>query len=312
MAGNQFSSFTFCSITCNQEKYILDNLSSIKYQIEKYGQNIECFFILADDCSEDNTVSIVKEWLRKNEELFADIVYLVNKERKGTVCTYIEALRNISTEYFAFLSGDDLFYKNSIFDGFKGTYNICPTISFDDKQHSKYENNDITYELLLNRSNNEKLRRILSERLKLHMSPCAPSIKFTKSMVTKKVMDSVRGLKWIEDYPMHKAMYDNDDIRIYIHDKPLVLYRIHTGVSTNSNHENRYEFKREEAMVIKEICPYYKKNMYLNPYQYVYHFTKRFNEIFKYRQCKEIIALQRDSISIEEQVRNYLGIIRDE
>ena len=58
--------FTFISITYNHEKYIIEHLESIKYQILQYGKNEKVCFILSDDCSTDNTLLITQQWLKIN------------------------------------------------------------------------------------------------------------------------------------------------------------------------------------------------------------------------------------------------------
>ena len=61
--------FTFGVFTYNQDQFIFENLESIKYQIEKYGEGTSFLLVMSDDCSQDNTVVYAKEWLKKNKKM---------------------------------------------------------------------------------------------------------------------------------------------------------------------------------------------------------------------------------------------------
>lgn len=73
--------FTFIMLSYNQQDYVLQQLESIKYQIEHYGHSRKCHFILSDDSSTDNTVAVVRDWTRYNRELF-DSVNILKKRHE--------------------------------------------------------------------------------------------------------------------------------------------------------------------------------------------------------------------------------------
>ena len=64
--------FGFITITYNHEKYIIEHLESIKFQIESYSLN-EVTLLVCDDCSTDNTIELISKWTSKYEWLFKDI-----------------------------------------------------------------------------------------------------------------------------------------------------------------------------------------------------------------------------------------------
>lgn len=62
--------FTFFTLSFNQEKYIIQHLESIKYQIETYGAEYLIHYIICDDSSSDKTIYYAKKWLERNKRLF--------------------------------------------------------------------------------------------------------------------------------------------------------------------------------------------------------------------------------------------------
>lgn len=67
--------FTFCVLSYNHEKYILETLESIKFLVKNYGGKLKINLIIGDDCSDDNTAAIIDFWLQKNRVLFYKIVF---------------------------------------------------------------------------------------------------------------------------------------------------------------------------------------------------------------------------------------------
>ena len=55
--------FTFTIVTFNQEKYVIELLESIKYQIETHGKEYKNHLIVCDDASKDDTVLLVTKWV---------------------------------------------------------------------------------------------------------------------------------------------------------------------------------------------------------------------------------------------------------
>ena len=87
--------FTFLTLSFEQEKYIIQHLESIKYQMVHYGADVKAAYILADDASKDRTVEWARLWLEKNKEIFSDVTILENKENKGIVDNYLRGINAI-------------------------------------------------------------------------------------------------------------------------------------------------------------------------------------------------------------------------
>ncbi len=93
----------------NAHDYIIDTLNSIKAQ--SYP-NIQ--LILVNDCSTDESLKKIKEWLDQNGNSFVEIILLENPVNKGTSysCKKIEEFSNGT--FFTKLDADDLIHPNKI------------------------------------------------------------------------------------------------------------------------------------------------------------------------------------------------------
>lgn len=92
-------------ITYNHEKYIAEALDSIVKQVTDFKFNI----IVADDCSSDNTVEIIREFEKKTN---VEFVYLDNSKNLGTRNNYKRAFEICDAEYIAIMEGDDYWTCN--------------------------------------------------------------------------------------------------------------------------------------------------------------------------------------------------------
>src|SRR4051812_6630709 len=85
----------------NAEKYILQTLESVKVQTYK---NIE--LLLVNDCSPDNSSSIVSAWVSMNKGRFSKVIQISNETNRGVAysCKVLE--RCASGKYFTKLDAD--------------------------------------------------------------------------------------------------------------------------------------------------------------------------------------------------------------
>lgn len=86
-------------VTYNQEKYIAQCLDSILSQNTSFDYEI----IVSDDCSTDNTPSIIKKYAA----IHSEIKPVFNKKNVGFVCNWKIALSHCVGDYIAILEGDD-------------------------------------------------------------------------------------------------------------------------------------------------------------------------------------------------------------
>lgn len=89
-----------CMTTYNLEKYVRQALDSVLAQ----KTNFDFKIIVADDCSSDDTVSILQEYKEKYPE---QVEVLTSDVNLGSLANSNRIFSNLQCEYFSFLDGDD-------------------------------------------------------------------------------------------------------------------------------------------------------------------------------------------------------------
>lgn len=93
----------------NHQKYVSDFLQSL---LDQTYTNIEV--IIADDCSSDNSVSIIKSYLPKLEKKFTNVILKVNKTNLGITKNSKNLMRAATGKYYKSMASDDVFYPKAI------------------------------------------------------------------------------------------------------------------------------------------------------------------------------------------------------
>lgn len=262
--------FTFVAFTYNQEKYIIQHLESIKYQIVNWGDKCKCNFLLSDDASKDNTVVLAEKWISENAGLFKNINFIKHKSNIGIVNNFLSALNNVQTTKFKLLAGDDLYYKNNIFDAVnQAEFVVTPTIMFDDKCNIK-SNDWFYYKMFLyKQKTNQNVRKFIFRYLKYNNVLLAPGIFYNKIDEMDEVKKALSKYTMIEDYPLWNYLLKKENLEVKVLNIPVILYRCDVGISMNKNHSKRKEFLEEEKLIEKEIKTdlHYLPKL-INPYRY--------------------------------------------
>lgn len=89
-------------ITYNQEQYIAQAVESILMQ--RVNDDVQVRVIVADDCSKDKTLEIIKSYEDKSPFPF---VYLPTEKNLGIAWNYKRAFEVTEAEYVAVIEGDD-------------------------------------------------------------------------------------------------------------------------------------------------------------------------------------------------------------
>lgn len=91
----------------NTEKYIIETIKSVQNQTYN-----EWELIIVDDCSSDNTVSLVEEYILESNE--KRIKLFKNKHNKGAAVSRNIALDKAKGRWIAFLDSDDLWKTDKL------------------------------------------------------------------------------------------------------------------------------------------------------------------------------------------------------
>lgn len=89
-------------ITYNQEQYIAQAVESVLMQ--RVNDDVQVRVIVADDCSYDNTLDIIKSYEEKSPFQF---LYLPTEKNMGHVRNYQRAFAACDGDYVAIIEGDD-------------------------------------------------------------------------------------------------------------------------------------------------------------------------------------------------------------
>lgn len=101
--------FSIYLLTYNQESMVIDALDST---LEQGYAPVE--LIISDDCSEDNTVAVIKKWISTHREQFDRIELITNPTNLGIVGNRKKALAACSGEYVKGVGGDDILGKKCL------------------------------------------------------------------------------------------------------------------------------------------------------------------------------------------------------
>ncbi|MDR2125618.1 MAG: glycosyltransferase [Prevotellaceae bacterium] len=103
---NKYPLVTVIATSYNQEKFLVESLNSI---ISQTYSNIQ--LIICDDCSQDNSVTIIDEWIQHNK---INCIFLKHTINQGLFCSLNETLTYAKGKYLQFIALDDVLFPNKI------------------------------------------------------------------------------------------------------------------------------------------------------------------------------------------------------
>ena len=119
--------FPLVSVIClsyNHEAYVVEALNSV---INQTYPNIE--LLIADDCSSDNSIGVIKDWVKNHPEVH----FSSNEKNLGNTKTFNQLAKIAQGEFIIDLAADDLLVPN------------CIEKQVTTFQNSKYKNLGIVY-----------------------------------------------------------------------------------------------------------------------------------------------------------------------
>lgn len=235
--------FHFLVKTYNFSIYIIDYLESLKYQITKYSKNYFVELTVVDDCSTDNTIEVVNNWLLKNGKIFGDFQIISNSNNLGISQNQLVALNSINSYYFHIMDGDDLYNYPNVFEFIINAnhydYYFSPTIRFN---FASYKKSGFIRSLL------PYLHFYLSNgkiSILLNYNPLPnPGSRVSKDLIFKRL----NGANYSNDYVSYLTggdivswldAFTSKDYTIGYSFVPYVLYRVGSGISTRKISQKR-------------------------------------------------------------------------
>jgi hypothetical protein len=217
----KFSEFTFCTFSYNQEEIILDHLESIKYQINKFAKGININFVYSDDCSNDQTFNVVESWIKLNNHLFKSYKLIQQEHNVGVLKNYLAVLREVKTNHFKVLAGDDLYGPVNIFKAIRRNKIVfTPVMILNNKGINflmKYP-----YRFIYNHSS-----KSFQERLIKSSMIQAPGVFFSDiRILDSKYFEYMAQFEYYEDFTSWFYFFILNSFKYKFSWKPFVIYRI--------------------------------------------------------------------------------------
>ena len=121
-------------VTYNSSEYVVETLESIKDQTYS---NIE--LIVTDDCSQDDTVQICKEWIHENKERFVSTKVITSPNNTGIAPNANRGWKVAKGDWLFGIAGDDALFPYT-FKKYMVFAKNNPDIEFIHSNVAKYKN----------------------------------------------------------------------------------------------------------------------------------------------------------------------------
>lgn len=267
----------------NSERTIIETLESIKNQTY---QNIE--LIVSDDCSQDKTVDITRQWIAANKNRFIRAELLTVKINSGIPANINRALNACQGIWFKCIAADDILFPNCIEACMKYVdlnkqanwlvgkiKRYCNIIDEDHIINDDYMASSAIIKIL--EGDIEVQKQAILSRVFIG----APAV-FAKVQILKDVGCFDEQYKFLEDWPMWKKLIFSGE-KCFFMDEYIVGYRSNeNSISTGTGRLFNINFEESVFLFLKnELFQYYS-------------LSKRINKILHYRLC---ILFQKLSIN---------------
>lgn len=220
-------------------------LESIKYQIQRFGQERTFQLVVADDGSADGSREAIRAWTERNQDLFAKIDLLFREENAGFCQNYVNALRAVEGEQFVKVDGDDLLAPYSVFEltEMLSEYDmVCPAFLKFSGSGSLVKTYNVYLEVALQRFITGKT---LLRAVKLGCPLTGVAI-YRKSLLTEEAYDFILKFRTVNDRAcFQKIITANREIKTCYVNRPVILYRMSDTSLSNFNSPSRLLHNQE-------------------------------------------------------------------
>lgn len=217
------------------------------------GGGYSCYLILSDDASKDRTLEIVESWLLKHAKLFKEVKKLYHTQNKGTCYNYTDGIREVRTEEFQVLDGDDLFTISNIFkihEEYK-EYDVvaCNSLIFEDGEivNERKRYSSIIRQAIYTPQN-------LSYWTKIGVCPIRNGYIIKRHMYTDEVLSFIRDFRLIEDKTLwYKVFNSGNSVSYKYCNVPTILYRRSINSVTNVKNQFHILCRDDNELLYKKI-----------------------------------------------------------
>ncbi len=251
---------TISVVSFNSEEFVLETLESIKNQTYP---NIE--LIISDDGSQDKTVQIEKEWLKKNNKRFVNSKLITVESNTGVTANSNRALEASSGIWWKIIAADDILlsdciekFINFVIDHDEVDFVFGKQISFEgDFSNAALKKEELPFRALFfnNKISAKKQYSIIT---KLAQVGCAPA-SFVKTSILRKVGGFNPRFPMNEDTPLY-IMLTKSGVKLHYMDEYVVYRRRHIMSIMHQKDEGALLKKAEVRYVKGEWANYIQEN----------------------------------------------------
>lgn len=232
--------------TYNHEKYIASAIESVLKQITEHNYRL----IISNDCSQDNTSSICRDYVKRYPE---KIVYLEHEKNLGLLGNYQKCLAFSDAKYIAILEGDDMWATPHKLQSQVDILETNQNIGLVHSNYSLYYEEAsifITPRRLLEKYCNRRQGLVFNDLLK-HNFICPLTTMFRSSLIKDLDFDYMRAMEYKTiDYHMWLDISLKSEI-CYMKDC-FGVYRIsNKSVSNTNNFQDKCIFDKTRLNIIK-------------------------------------------------------------
>ena len=215
-------------VTYNSSKYVIEALESVKSQ--SY-EDLE--LVVSDDCSTDNTVDIVREWISANKSRFKYVEILTSEVNTGVAANCNRMRKVYHGVWRKDLAGDDVLDERCIelnMEYISGHSDVQVVLSdcrvfYDNSDETYIQKPGIPVDGFFMQSAMEQFDSLVQYEVYLN-----PNTLFMQSALVEKFPIEER-FRYMEDRPFYWSLVSNG-VRLYYLPEITVNYRKHSTALT--------------------------------------------------------------------------------
>ena len=252
-----------CIVSYNSQKTIINTLNSIYLQSYK---NIE--LIVSDDCSTDNTISIVKDWFITHSERFINTKIISVEKNTGVTGNVNRACIEAIGNYIKIIAADDQLLPNYLelcikkFNSNNNIQALFTKVKFVAENNSPVPH-DVDYSFFY-LSAEEQFKAII-----LSGAPFipTPSVIYKKEVFDKVGLFDERIPMW-EDGPFYYTLTKNG-IKLNLLEEELVTWTVRSDSLSNS-----VPYRHRKSIALFYFYDLFKEEIKIRPIKASFHLIK--------------------------------------
>lgn len=240
---NQKSTVSVVLSTYNGAQYIVEQLDSIANQTRKPDE-----VLIFDDCSSDDTVEIVEQFIKQRQLLNWNIS--VNEKNKGWKRNFIDAFHSANGDLIFCADQDDIWMENKIQLMTETMETHCEINVLACNLVPKYEDAGAKLgKVFIEPYGNKELESVETNKYSLLVIRPGCTMCFKKSILED--IDKI----WFPDMAHDDALWSLGIVTesAYIINIPLIQFRRHANNNSPSNKKNK---RNRLSYIQHQICKY--------------------------------------------------------